>query len=78
MDKIHNEELNNLNSSSDIIRRIKSRNIRQAEHVARILLMRNANKILVTIPERKRRLGRRGEDVSIILKWALNELRCEN
>jgi hypothetical protein len=34
--KLHNEELNNLHSSSNIIRVIKSRRIRWAENVARM------------------------------------------
>jgi hypothetical protein len=34
--KLHNEKLNNLNSSPNIIRMIKSRKMRWAGHVARI------------------------------------------
>jgi hypothetical protein len=34
--KLHNEELNNLYSSSSIIRMIKTRRMRWAEHVARM------------------------------------------
>jgi hypothetical protein len=34
--KLHSEELHNLYSSPDIIRQIKSRRMRWAEHVARM------------------------------------------
>jgi hypothetical protein len=56
--KLHNEELHNLYSSPSIIRMIKSRSMRWAEHVARMGEKRNAYRILVGNPERKRPLGR--------------------
>jgi hypothetical protein len=56
--KLHNEEINNLYSSPNIIRMTKSRRIRWAGHVARIGTKRNACRILVGKPERKRPLGR--------------------
>jgi hypothetical protein len=34
--KLHNEELHNLYSSPDIIRQVKSRRMKWAEHVARM------------------------------------------
>jgi hypothetical protein len=40
--KLHNEELHNLYSSPSIIRMIKSRRMRLAWHVARMLEKRNA------------------------------------
>jgi hypothetical protein len=43
--KLHNEELHNLFSSPSIIRTIKSRRMRWAEHVARIEKKRNAFRI---------------------------------
>jgi hypothetical protein len=46
--KLHNEELHNLYASPNIIRMIKSRRMRWAGHVAR----------MVGKPERKRPLGR--------------------
>jgi hypothetical protein len=47
-----------LYSSPSIIRIIKSRRMRWAGHVARIGEKRNAYRILVRMPERKRPLGR--------------------
>jgi hypothetical protein len=56
--KLHNEELRDLYSSPSIIRIIKSRRMRWAGHVARMGDKRNAYRLLVGTPERKRRLGR--------------------
>jgi hypothetical protein len=54
--KLHNEELHKLYSSPNMIRMIKSRRMRWAGHVARIGEKRNAYRILVGKPERKRAL----------------------
>jgi hypothetical protein len=56
--KLHNEELPDLYSSPSIIRIIKSRSMRWAGHVARMGEKRNACRLLVGKPERKRPLGR--------------------
>jgi hypothetical protein len=56
--KLHNEELHNLYCSRSIIRIIKSRRMRWAEHVARIRKKGNAYRILVRNPDGKRPLGR--------------------
>jgi hypothetical protein len=56
--KLHNEELHNLYSSPNIIRIIKSRRMRWAEHVARMGEKRNVYRLLVGKPEGKRLLGR--------------------
>ncbi|KAJ4449306.1 hypothetical protein ANN_00704 [Periplaneta americana] len=56
--KLHNAELHALYSSPDIIRNIKSRRLRWAGHVARMREFRNAYRVLVGRPERKRPLGR--------------------
>jgi hypothetical protein len=56
--KLHNEELHNLYPSPSIIRMTKSRRMRLAGHVARMGEKRNANRILVGMPEGKRPLGR--------------------
>jgi hypothetical protein len=56
--RLHNEELNDLYSSPNIIRVIKSRGIRWAGHVARMGEKRCAYRILVGIAEGRRPLGR--------------------
>jgi hypothetical protein len=56
--KLHNEELCDLYSLSSIIRMIKSRRMRWAEHVARMGEKRKAYKLLVGKPEGKKPLGR--------------------
>jgi hypothetical protein len=56
--KLHNEELHNLYSSSNIIRMIKSRRMRWAGHVGRMRKTRNAYRILVGKPEGRRPLER--------------------
>jgi hypothetical protein len=56
--KLHNEELHDLYSSSSIIRIIKSRRMRWAEHVARMGEKRNVYRLLVRKSEGKRSLGR--------------------
>jgi hypothetical protein len=48
--KLHNEELHNLYFSPNIIRTIKSRGMRRAEHVARMWETRNTCRILVGKP----------------------------
>jgi hypothetical protein len=63
--RLHNEELNDLYSSQNIVRVIKSRRIRRAVHVARMGEGRVAYSILVGRPEGRRPLGiprRRWED----------------
>jgi hypothetical protein len=57
--KLHNEELCDLYSSSSIIRIIKSRRMRWADHVAQMGEKRNAYRLSVGKPEGKRPLGRR-------------------
>jgi hypothetical protein len=56
--KLHNEELRGLYSSPSIIRIMKSRRMRWADHVARMGEKRNAYRLLVGKPEGKRPLGR--------------------
>jgi hypothetical protein len=55
---MHNEELRDLYSSPSIIRIMKSRRMRWAGHVAQMGEKRNACRLLVGKPERKRPLGR--------------------
>ena len=64
--KLHNEELNNLYSSPNIVRVIKSRRIKWAGHVARMGERRGVFRVLVEKPEGKRPLGipgHRWEDI---------------
>jgi hypothetical protein len=56
--KFHNEELHNLYSSPNIIRQFKSRRMRWAGHVARMVKERKGFKVLLGKPEGKRPLGR--------------------
>ncbi|KAJ4437318.1 hypothetical protein ANN_17456 [Periplaneta americana] len=56
--KLHNTELHALYSSRDIIRNIKSRRLRWAEHVARMDESRNAYRVLYGRPKGNRPLGR--------------------
>ena len=56
--KLHNEKLNDLYSSPNIVRVIKSRRMRWAGHVARMEEGRGVQKVLVGKPEGKRPLGR--------------------
>jgi hypothetical protein len=56
--KLHNEELNDLYSSPNIVRVVKSRRMRLAGHVARMREERGVHRVLVGKPEGKRPLGR--------------------
>ena len=56
--KLYNEELNDLYSSPNIVRLIKSRRLRWAGHVARMEEGIGVHKVLVGKPEGKRPLGR--------------------
>ena len=56
--QLHNEELNDLYSSPNVVRVIKSRRIRWAGHVARMGEKRGVYRVLVGKPEGKRPLGR--------------------
>jgi hypothetical protein len=56
--KQHNEELNDLYSSPNIVRVIKSRRVRWAVHVARMGERRDLYRVLVGKPKGKRPLGK--------------------
>ena len=56
--KLHNEELNDLYCSPNIVRVIKSRRLRSAWHVARMGEEMGVYRVLVGKPEGKRPLGR--------------------
>jgi hypothetical protein len=56
--KLHNEELNDLDSLPNIVRVVKSSRLRWAGHVARMGEGRGVHRVLVAKPEGKRPLGR--------------------
>ena len=56
--RLHNEELNDLYSSPNIVRVIKSRRMRWAGHIARMEEWRGIYGVLVGKHEGKRPLGR--------------------
>ena len=56
--RLHNEELNDLYSSPNIVRVIKSRRMRWAGHVARMGEETGLYRVLVEKPEGRRPLGR--------------------
>jgi hypothetical protein len=56
--KLHNDEFHNLYYSPNIVRMIKSRWMRWAGHVARMVEGRGVYRVLVGRPEGKRPLGR--------------------
>jgi len=56
--RLHNEELNDLYSSPNIVRVIKSRRMRLAGHVARMSEERGVCRVLVGKPEGRSPLGR--------------------
>ena len=56
--KLHNQELNDLYSSPNTVRVIKSRRMRWVGHVARMGERRCVYRVLVGKPEGKRQLGR--------------------
>jgi hypothetical protein len=56
--KLHNEELNDLYFLPNIVRLVKSRRMRWAGHVARMMEDRGVHRVLVRKPKGKRTLGR--------------------
>ena len=56
--KLHNEELNDLYCSPNIIRVTKSRRMRWAGHVVRTVERRDLYRVLIGKPEGKRPFGR--------------------
>ena len=71
--KLHNEELNNLYSSPNIVRVIKSRRMRWARHVARMGKGRGVYRFLVGKPER-RPLGRPRRRWEVNIRMNLREV----
>ena len=67
--KLHNEELNDLCCSPNIVPLIKSRRIRWAGHVARVGKRRGVYRVLVGILKERDHLGDTDVDGRIILRW---------
>ena len=74
--KLHKEELNDLYSSPNIVRLIKSRRMRWAEHVARMGESRGIYRVLVGKLVGKRPLGRLRCGWENIIKMDLPEVGC--
>jgi hypothetical protein len=76
--RLHNEELNDLYSSPNIIRVMKSRRLRWAGHVARMGEERGAYRILVGRPEGRRPLGRHRRRWEENIKMDIREVGWED
>jgi len=74
--RLHNEELNALYSSPNIVRVIKSRRMRWAGHVARMSEERRAYRVLVGKPEGRRPLGRPRRRWVDNIRIDLHEVGC--
>ena len=74
--RMHNEELNNLYSTLNIVRVIKSRRMRWAGHVARMGEDRGAYRVLVGKPEGRRPLGRPRRRWVDNIRMDLQEVVC--
>ena len=74
--KLHNEELNDLYCSPNIVRVIKLRRMRWAGHVARMGERRGVYRIWVGKPEGKRPLGRPRRKWGDNIKMDLQEVGC--
>jgi len=74
--KLHNEELNDLHCSPDIVRVIKWRIVRSVWHVARMGERRGVYRVLVGKPEGKRPLGRPRCRWEANIKMDLQEVGC--
>jgi hypothetical protein len=67
--KVHNEEINDMYYSSNIVQVIKSRRIRWPGHVAHMWEGRGVYRVLVGKPEGKRPLWRPKRNLRLILMW---------
>ena len=74
--KLHNEELNDLYCSPNIVWVIKSRRMRWAGHVARMGEERGVYRVLVGKLEGKRPLGRRRRRWVDNIRMDLQEVGC--
>ena len=74
--RLHNEELNGLYSSPNIVRVIKSRRMRWAGHVARMGDERGVYGLLLVKPKGRRPLGRPRRRRVDNIKMDLQEVGC--
>jgi len=74
--RLHNEELNDLYSSPNIVRVIKSRRMRWVGHVAHMDEEREVYRVLVGKPERRRPLGRPRRRWMDNIRMDLQEVGC--
>jgi hypothetical protein len=74
--KLNNEEFNNLYSSANIVRVIKSRRMRWAGHVASMEEKKGVYRVLVEKTEGKRPLGRPRCRLNDNIKRDIQEMRC--
>ena len=74
--RLHNEELNDLYCSPNIVRVIKSRRMRWAGHVGRIGEERGVYRVLVGKPEGRRPLGRPRRRWVDNIRTDLKEVGC--
>jgi hypothetical protein len=75
---LHNEKLQILYSSPNIIRKIKSRRMRWAGHVARMGEERNVYRVLMGKPEGKRPIGRPRRRWEDGIRMDLREIGCRS
>ena len=74
--KLHNEELNDLYSSPNIVREIESRRMRWEGYVARMGERRGVYRVLVGKTEGNRPLGRPRRRWEDNIKMGLQEVEC--
>jgi len=74
--RLHNEELNDFYSSSNIVRVMKLRRMRWAGHVARMGKERGVYRVLVGKPEGRRPLGRPRHIWADNIRTDLQEVGC--
>ena len=74
--RLHNEELNYLYSSPNIMRMIKSRRMRWDQHVARMGEESGVYRVLVGKPEEKRPMGRSRRRWVNNIRMNLQEVEC--
>ena len=74
--KLHNEELNSLYCSHNIVQVIKSIRMRWARHVARMEEGRGVYRVLMGKPEGKRPLGRARRGWEDNIKMDLQDVGC--